>query len=66
MSYGPSIEDAYRQGGIYVGRIVNGAKPASLPVMQALKFDFTLNVTTMKRFGLTPPTLVALTDEIFE
>lgn len=67
MAYGPNIEDAYRQCGTYVGRIINGAKPNNLPVMQALRFDFSLNVTTMRRLGLqAAPTLLALADEVVE
>ncbi len=67
MAYGPDIEDAYRQCGVYAGRILNGATPKNLPVMQALKFDFSLNLTTMKRLGLqAAPTLLALADETME
>jgi putative tryptophan/tyrosine transport system substrate-binding protein len=67
MSYGTDPLDGARHAGIYAAKIVNGAKPGDLPIEQASKFTFVINLKTAKALGVTvPPTLLALADEVIE
>ncbi len=67
MSYGPSIVDGYRQCGVYSGKVLKGAKPGDLPILQPTKFDFVLNFKTAKTLGITFPSgLLSIADEVIE
>jgi len=67
LAYGPDVEDLFRQCGVYVGKVLNGAKPSDLPIQRPAKFDLVINLKTAKTLGVSvPPVLLATADEVIE
>ena len=67
MSYGTNVADMFRQVGVYTGRILKGAKPADLPVMQSTKFEFVINLQAARALSIeVPPGVLSIADEVME
>jgi putative ABC transport system substrate-binding protein len=67
MSYGTDLSDMFHQVGVYTGKILKGAKPANMPVLQSTKFEFVLNLKTAKDLGIdVPPAVLSIADEVIE
>jgi putative ABC transport system substrate-binding protein len=67
MAYGTNVDEMDRQAGIYIGKILSGAKPSDLPVLQPTKFDLIINLATAKKLGLAVPLIMQMTaDEVIE